>query len=272
MKADGRLDKIAWLRIEDKINKLQADLRHIRLSFGTIPWLVFFVSNESLGFQSVKVDCPSNRKTITMLETRFESLQFVAEKNKQSTEILVQQTESFQNALMHMLNVSKQNEERLGAIERHLVPHKLSEAEKLHHSGRGAPEYSADPTYSRHKSLSALRMRFLQRRKCTPYCDCACHTTTRFNTPRVLQFLTGTFFVGYTTVPKLTKPCTNEECEKSLEGFVAVNCYFPRWAMSRVLAACVRFTDYKGPEVSIRLPLCAIQVISCSRLLQGTMW
>ncbi|CAO2649605.1 Nn.00g069900.m01.CDS01 [Neocucurbitaria sp. VM-36] len=235
-KSDGSLDRIAWLRVEEKIAKLQKDLRRINQKFATVLGIITSTS-------------------ISTLETRFESMHFVSEANHQATQTLVEHTERLEQAFVQMLAMQKAHEARLESIEEHVAPVSSSKSHKTYPlQGRTpANHHHYDIVPHNENTLSALRMRFLQRRKCSPYCCCACHRTTRINTPRMLQFLTGTLFIGYSNVPKLTPDCNDLKCEKSPEGFVAVNYYFLRWIVSRVLAAGIHFTDYKSPELSLRM-------------------
>ncbi|KAI1193233.1 ankyrin [Nemania serpens] len=221
-KSDGSPDKLGWLKYEEKIQKLQKDLRHLRLNFGTILGII-------------------SSKSASTLETRLDSLCFVTEQHRSETQALIQQGENMHQAFLQMLEKQNHNELRLAAIEKgpHVEP---PESSSLSIQPRGPSD-----------GLSALRMRFLQRRRCSPYCDCACHRTSRLNTPRMLQFLIGTLCVGYNGVPRLTQPCTNSACQKTPEGFIAVNYYFPTWLAKTVFAAGARFTDYRGPELSIRM-------------------
>ncbi|TKX26615.1 hypothetical protein C1H76_1147 [Elsinoe australis] len=57
--------------------------------------------------------------------------------------------------------------------------------------------------------------------------------------------------VGYNGVPRLTPNCTNDQCRKGPDGFIAVNYYFPGWMLSRVLATVIRFTDIERPEAGL---------------------
>ncbi|KAI0415282.1 ankyrin [Xylaria grammica] len=221
-KPNGSPDRFGWLKYEEKIQKLQKDFRHLRLNLGTVLGII-------------------SSKSASRLETRLDGLCFVAEQHRIETQELVQQGEAIHKAFLQMLERQKQNELRWAAIEReaHIEP---PQPAPLGIQPRGLSD-----------GLSALRMRFLQRRRCSPYCDCACHHTSRLRTPRMLQFLIGTLCVGYNGVPRLTKPCTSSECQKTPEGFIAVNYYFPTWLVGKVFAAGARFTNYRGPELSIRM-------------------
>lgn len=102
-------------------------------------------------------------------------------------------------------------------------------------------------------SFSALRMRFLRRRKCDVRCRCRCHSHTRAQSPQMLQSVLGKMFVGYASLPLLTPSCDNRRCQGSSEGYLQVNYYFPQWFLARILSLVVRFQDAQTPEVSLRM-------------------
>ncbi|KAK5696832.1 hypothetical protein LTR97_008136 [Elasticomyces elasticus] len=76
-------------------------------------------------------------------------------------------------------------------------------------------------------------------------------TITSISTDISLPFLVGALFVGYSSVPTLTPPCSTPKCRGSPEGFISMSYYFPRWLVSSVLATAIRFTSHKGPEMTI---------------------
>lgn len=112
--------------------------------------------------------------------------------------------------------------------------------------------YSPDSLFSE-ASFSALRIRFLRPRKCDARCGCRCHKHTRAQSPQLLQSVIGTMFMGYAGLPILTPSCNNRVCQRSSEGFLQVNYYFPQWFLARILSLVVRFQDAQAPEISLRL-------------------
>ena len=104
-------------------------------------------------------------------------------------------------------------------------------------------------------NFSALRMRFLRRQKCDPWCTCACHKQSRAETPQFLQSIVGALFVGYTGLPLLTPPCNSKKCHRTGEGFLLVNYYFPQWFLARIISVAVRYneTNIRKPEISMRV-------------------
>lgn len=115
--------------------------------------------------------------------------------------------------------------------------------------------YSDSPgSLFQNADFCTLRMRFLRRRKCDPWCECACHKHTRAGTPQMLQSIVGTLFVGYTGLPLLTPSCNSQKCYRTSEGFLQVNYYFPQWFLARIVSVAVRYneTNIRRPDVSVR--------------------
>ena len=120
-------------------------------------------------------------------------------------------------------------------------------------SGRGNNDSIVPPLQD--TSFSALRMRFLRRRKCEIWCDCACHKRIRTRSPQMLQSIVGSIFVGYVGLPMLTPPCTNLKCIRTSESFVQVNYYFPQWFLARVVSVAMRcydINDLRKSDFSVR--------------------
>ena len=101
--------------------------------------------------------------------------------------------------------------------------------------------------------FSALRMRFLRQHKCDASCDCNCHTPTRARTPQMLESVLGSLFVGYTGLPALASACSSINCQRSSEGFLQIDYYFPQWFLARIVSMAMRFKDSKIPDFSMRV-------------------
>jgi ankyrin repeat protein len=243
-KADGRISKASWLRLEDKVLGLQKELRHSRIAITT-----------ALGVL--------NTASISRLETRLDALQLATERgHTRALQTSNNQTQSFERLLLAMADAHKQSMEHMVSLEDLVLTRTSSDAQQprdplsvsdnsLSKPGPQEVLVNRSDWLSQLGHFSSLRMRFLQRRRCNPYCSCACHRTTRLSTPRSLQFLFGTLLVGYSSVPKLTAPCTSPKCSGKAEGFVSMSYYFPRWIVSRVVAAAIQFAEDRGPEFSI---------------------
>ncbi len=78
-----------------------------------------------------------------------------------------------------------------------------------------------------------VRMQSHQRHFCTSRCNCVCHASRPYRSPRSFDVL-GTLFVGYTGSPIMfAKKCTSSFCNsRSLK----VQYLFPQWFLNNTLA------------------------------------
>ena len=82
-------------------------------------------------------------------------------------------------------------------------------------------------------------------------CSCACHVESR----GALQGLLGFLFLGYHGLPLLTKPCTNQACQRQSSSGFTVTYYFPRWFfIQRMVSLDIRATAMAGLQVKLRFP------------------
>lgn len=93
--------------------------------------------------------------------------------------------------------------------------------------------------------FSALRMRFLRRRKYHLWCSCRCHAYTRLHTTQLLQTIVSQLFVGYAGFPALTGSCDQPDiCKGTAQSFVQNNYYFPPWFLARAVSFTLRTSDF----------------------------
>lgn len=180
------------------------------------------------------------------------------------TQTMATQNKHMETLFLEVLKLQKQNDARLQALEEGA----LKPAGTVGY-GKGSivyPRQERDPTppssslrrsetskaFRPHDSFSSLRMRFLRRRQCRSYCGCACHAPTRFNSPRMLQAVVGSLFVGYSGIPRVSPACNDDDCVASKEAFVQINYMFPQWLVARMVSAAMRFSAQSGPELSLR--------------------
>ncbi len=89
--------------------------------------------------------------------------------------------------------------------------------------------------------------------ECNRKCVCSCHLRRRLNTPRLLDGLLGTLFVGYSGSPIFSRKCDQVSCRGRKGSSTNVVYQFPRWfVVSRILELKAKVTAMYGPEVSLR--------------------
>jgi len=173
------------------------------------------------------------------------------------TQNMATQNQHVERLFLEVLKLQKQNDARLEALEENaLRPKQDSVAATTSQQLKAQPPPSRGTVASTESraqdSFGSVRMRFLRRRQCYAHCGCACHATTRFNTPRMFQAVLGSLFVGYTCIPRVSPACNDDDCVKSSDAFVQINYLFPQWLVARMVSAAMRFSATTGPEISLR--------------------
>ena len=83
-------------------------------------------------------------------------------------------------------------------------------------------------------------------------CQCACHIHQRLNTPRLLDEVLGTLFIGYSGSPLFLR-CNQKACRAQSDSYTTFIYQFPRWFItSRIIQLKAKVTALYGPEISLR--------------------
>ena len=89
--------------------------------------------------------------------------------------------------------------------------------------------------------------------ECSETCKCSCHRRRRLSSPRLLDGLLGTLFIGYSGAPLLSQHCDQVSCQGRRSSTTSLVYTFPRWfVVSRMLQLKAKVTAMYGPEVSLR--------------------
>lgn len=104
-------------------------------------------------------------------------------------------------------------------------------------------------------AISAVGIRTAQfpRTACTPWCSCVCHTEHRFRTPRLLDQIIGSLFIGYSGMPVNTKPCTEYSCHQRSQPTTYITYFFPQWFLARMFSFVLTVTPMAGPVASLKV-------------------
>ncbi|KAI9774855.1 MAG: hypothetical protein M1840_000071 [Geoglossum simile] len=104
-------------------------------------------------------------------------------------------------------------------------------------------------------TISAVRIRTSNwRTPCRPGCSCVCHKRHQFQTPRMLEQIIGSLFLGFSGIPINTPPCTERSCHQRAVPSTQISYYFPTWALKRMVSLMVHFMPLDGPVASLRMP------------------
>ena len=176
------------------------------------------------------------------------------------SQALSSQKDTVEKAFAYIIASQEKYDERLEKVEASVAA-KNELSENLNSGDAAPPAHTVTRRQSsnsqrslpRVNNFSALRLRFLQQRKCELWCDCDCHTIVRARTPDMLQPIFGALFLGYAGLPALTPSCSKTKCRRGSEGFLQLNYYFPQWFVARTISMVLRFQDAKIPKISMRV-------------------
>ena len=90
----------------------------------------------------------------------------------------------------------------------------------------------------------------IPRNFCESHCDCTCHQRLRFRSPRFLDAVFGTLFLGYQASPWFAQGCRNGCCRRSS---TRLQYMFPKWFVKRSVALTIACSQPKGPELILRV-------------------
>ena len=105
---------------------------------------------------------------------------------------------------------------------------------------------------TRNESLSNTIPVKLARNSCDSACGCVCHRRSQFKSPRSLNALLGSLFVGYQASPWSSQTCSNSGCRQRSKKFTYVYA-FPQWFLARILVVDMAYSQSRGPELCLRV-------------------
>ena len=100
-------------------------------------------------------------------------------------------------------------------------------------------------------SLSNIIPIKLTSNRCDSACGYVCHRRCQFKSPRGLNALLGSLFVGYQASPWSSQMCSNSGCRQRSKKLTYVYA-FPQWFLARILVVDMAYSQSKGPELCLR--------------------
>lgn len=102
-----------------------------------------------------------------------------------------------------------------------------------------------------HWSSISVRADLQNVSECSRCCKCFCHIHGRLNTPRLLDGILGTLFIGYSGSPLLSPRCDHIFCRERKDSSTTLAYQFPQWFVaSRLAQLKTRITAMYVLEVS----------------------
>lgn len=132
-------------------------------------------------------------------------------------------------------------------VESHLALGATSIATSVDHTSavRGSSEHG--------QVLPTVKLQMLRRVPCQSACNCACHQTQRFTSPRFLESVFGNLFLGYSGLPSVFRKCTILGCRQDSSKLAKMTYRFPCWFWQRAVNIAFSYTYSAGPEWVLRL-------------------
>lgn len=90
---------------------------------------------------------------------------------------------------------------------------------------------------------------------CNDDCQCRCHSSNRFKSPRLLQNIIGSWFIDYRAFPPLKQACNGTTCRARATATTCVYT-FPPWLLDWAFQLTYSCALAKGPELLLRVMRC----------------
>lgn len=107
-------------------------------------------------------------------------------------------------------------------------------------------------------TLGLLKKRIEQHYKCRALCPCTCHKKQSIKSAPLLDNLTGSFKITYSSIPILQPICSFQNCRVRRKAAIDFQYNFPKWLLRRIITFTLFISRQKGPEFLLRV----IRVIS----------
>jgi hypothetical protein len=105
------------------------------------------------------------------------------------------------------------------------------------------------------ESVSRLKLEFsrFQKRACVPECECTCHIRRRYRSSSFVQKLLGEFFIGFSSLPLLSKPCSDSRCTQKSPFSATFTYYLPSWLLQKMISLVFITTSQGDPAACIKV-------------------
>ena len=149
-----------------------------------------------------------------------------------------------ENQLLHNLDSTIKSPRRLSA--------QSEEHDQPSFTPHTPPHQAAALFPSRNESSSNTIRIKLARNSCDSACGCVCHRRSQFKSPRHLNAMLGSLFIGYRASPWSTQTCSDSGCRQRSKELTYVYA-FPRWFLARILVVDMAYSQSRGPELCLRV-------------------
>ena len=82
-------------------------------------------------------------------------------------------------------------------------------------------------------------------------CSCSCHRASKFGTPTGIQTIFGSWGLHIQSLPFITPPCSESNCQRSGSSYFEVSYRFPTWFVNRAIHFLLSASRVRGPQLSL---------------------
>ena len=132
----------------------------------------------------------------------------------------------------------------------------IGQVEQMRTISDGLPEVASRLGNQRYRSALAtstigITIRGANRCSALGSCDCACHNSTRFHTPRFFRRFFGLLLVAYSGTPVVHSPCSRLNWQRLHSRSIMVTYHFPAWFLARIFHMIIMSNNLGDPTVFI---------------------
>ncbi len=92
----------------------------------------------------------------------------------------------------------------------------------------------------------------LVRGLCEQECSCACHNKSSLRSPKNLDAIFGSLWIGYSAQPWRTRTCDSADCGGRSTS-INYTYAFPQWLLNRMVSLRIAYNQSRGPELCLRV-------------------
>ncbi|KAK0629239.1 hypothetical protein B0T17DRAFT_181609 [Bombardia bombarda] len=108
-----------------------------------------------------------------------------------------------------------------------------------------------------HHGSHFIQIQASVQQRCSRYCQCQCHRTVDFQTPRWARSIIGSIAMQYNSIPIFDpRRCNVPTCHSAKKGSLRVAYQFPKWLLNRALSITAIWGSLtnQGAALYLRLP------------------
>lgn len=132
-------------------------------------------------------------------------------------------------------------------------------------TGTAMTETTRFTTVTSSESVSRLKLEFSRFRKqgCVPDCECSCHQRRRYKSPSFAPRVLGEFFIGFSSLPLLSRRCSDERCTQRSPFSATFTYYLPTFLLNKMVSLVFITTSQGDPAACVKIRPLPYQKPSC---------